>query len=47
MHEALDDLDGVHVYVDDILVSGKGKTKEEALEDHDKKIHLLFQRLRE
>ena len=35
MHEALDDLDGVHVYVDDILVCGKGDTVDEAMMDHD------------
>ena len=46
MHEALDDLDGVHVYVDDILVCGKGDTVDEATIDHDKKIRLLFDRLR-
>ena len=47
MHEALDDLEGTHVYVDDILVCGKGDTIEEALKDHDEKIRMLFDRLRQ
>ena len=47
MHEALDDIEGVKVYVDDLLVFGRGDTMEEAVRDHDKNIKMLFDRLRE
>ena len=45
MVEAIGDLNGVKVFVDDILVYGKGETHEEAIEDHDKKVHEIFKRL--
>ena len=38
MHEALEGLDGVKVFVDDILVYGQGKDNEEASRDHDRKV---------
>ena len=38
---------GSKVIVDDILVIGKGATYEEAIIDHDRKIHQLFKRLEE
>ena len=47
IHEALDDLEGIHVYVGDILVCGNGDMMEEATQDHDRKIRLLFERLRQ
>ena len=46
MNEALVNLDGVYVIVDDILVVGKGDSYEEAVADHDRKVILLFARLR-
>ena len=47
MHEALEGLDGVKVFVDDILVYGQGKDNEEASRDHDRKVEQLFKRLRQ
>ena len=38
-------MDGVKVFVDDILVYGKGNNLEEAIQDHDLKIIKLFERL--
>ena len=45
MIEALGDLDGVKIFVDDILVYGQGDTMDAAMKDHDQKVHKLFQRL--
>ena len=42
MNDALAGLDGVKVFIDDILVYGQGETMEEATKDHDHKIHELF-----
>ena len=47
MNDALAGLDGVKVFIDDILVYGQGETREEAVRDHDEKIRKLFQRLKE
>ena len=47
MNNAISDLDGIKVFIDDILVYGKGNTMTEALADHDRKVDSLFQRLRE
>ena len=40
-HDIIEGLPGVYVIHDDILVIGNGATKEEAEQDHDKKIHAL------
>ena len=45
MIEALGDLDGVKIFVDDILVYGQGGRMDAAIEDHDNKVHKLFIRL--
>ena len=45
MIDSLSGLDGVRVFVDDILVFGQGETFEEAVQDHDRKINELFKRL--
>ena len=42
MSEALGDIDGIKVFIDDILIYGQGETLEEAMIDHDIKIHKLF-----
>ena len=47
MHEALADIEGVKVFVDDILLFGQGDDIEEAIKDHDRKLLLLFERLEE
>ena len=47
MIDALEGLQGIKVFVDDILVFGQGATMEDAVRDHDQKIHALFQRLNE
>lgn len=46
-NEILHGLDGIAVIADDILVYGKGKTIEEASENHNKSLRNLLQRLRE
>jgi RNase H-like domain found in reverse transcriptase/Reverse transcriptase (RNA-dependent DNA polymerase)/Integrase zinc binding domain len=43
MHELLDELEGVEVIADDILVYGCGDTKEDAEQDHDKKLLALME----
>ena len=45
MIEALAGIDGVRVFIDDILVFGQGDTLAEAIQDHDMKIRKLFERL--
>ena len=45
MQDALTGLDGIKVFIDDILVYGQGETIEEAISNHDKKVHQLFLRL--
>lgn len=47
MNDAVEGLPGVKVYVDDILVYGKGETDQKALEDHDRNVILLMKRLKE
>ena len=47
MSDALAGLEGVKVFIDDILVYGQGDTYAQAVEDHDRKIRILFRRLRE
>ena len=45
MNDALAGLDGIKVFIDDILVYGQGETIEDAVADHDIKVQRLFQRL--
>ena len=47
LHEKLDDLEGVHVLRDDILVVGYGETVEEAEINHDANLHNLLGRARQ
>ena len=47
LHEELDDLPGVVVLRDDVLVMGYGETQEEAIEDHDNNLIKLLPRARE
>lgn len=42
MNDALAGLDGVKIFIDDILVYGQGDTLQEAIADHDIKVHKLF-----
>lgn len=44
MVQALEDLDGIAIIADDILVYGEGETSDEALVDHDNKLRKLFNR---
>ena len=46
-HEVLENLNGVDVIADEILVYGRGETYEEALADHDKNLKALLQRARD
>ena len=47
LYEKLDDLPGVVVLRNDVLVMGYGETREEAIEDHDSNLIKLLQRARE
>ena len=46
-HEVLEGLLGIYVIADDILITGQGKSKEEALKDHDRNLVALLERARE
>lgn len=46
-HEALEGLPGIYVTADDILITGQGETREEALQDHDHNLIALLKRARE
>ena len=46
-HEVLEGLPGIYVIADDILVTGQGESKEEALKDHDRNLVALLERARE
>ena len=46
-HEALEGLPGIYVIADDILITGQGETREEALQDHDHNLIALLKRARE
>lgn len=46
MADALAGLDGIKVFIDDILVYGSGDNLQEAIIDHDKKVEKLFCRLK-
>ena len=45
MNDALCDLEGVKIFVDNILIYGQGDTMEDTIKDHDRKVHSLFERL--
>ena len=45
-NEVLESLVGIHVIADDILITGHGKTEEEALQDHDRNLLALLERAR-
>lgn len=47
LHEKLDDLPGVVVLRDDVLVMGYGESQEEAIIDHDSNLIRLLRRARE
>ena len=47
MNDALCDMEGVKIFVDDILIYDQGVTMENAIKDHDRKVHSLFKRLNE
>ena len=42
MHQALEDLEGIAVIADDILVYGNGKNNEEACKHHDQNLKALL-----
>lgn len=42
LHEVFYDLDGIAVVADDILIFGRGNTEEQAVLDHDFKLHKLL-----
>ena len=46
MHDIIQGLPGVEVIADDILVYGKGSTKEEYIQDHDHNLTKLLERAR-
>ena len=46
MNDALGDIQGIKIFIDDILVFGQGETLEKAILDHDAKIIKLFDRLK-
>ena len=43
----LEGLPGIYVIADDILITGQGESKEEALKDHDRNLVALLERARE
>ena len=45
LHQALDGLEGIEVIADDILVYGCGDTQQEGVQDHDKNMIALMERL--
>lgn len=44
--QSLDSLTGIHVIADDILITGRGETLEEATKDHDANLKALLERCR-
>ena len=46
-YEVLEGLPGIYVIADDILITGQGESKEEALKDHDRNLVALLERARE
>ena len=47
MHQALEDLEGVAVIADDILVFGKGQNDEEGRRDYDENLEKLMKKCQE
>ena len=47
MCEALEDIPGIIIVADDILIYGCGDSEEEAIIDHNEKLKLLLLRCRE
>ena len=45
MNDALCDLEGVKIFVGDILIYAQRDTMEDAIKDHDRKVCSLFKRL--
>ena len=45
--QALEDLPGLYIIADDVLITGQGETQEAAERDHDEKLRLLLTRCRE
>ena len=43
IREAVEDLPGIWALADDILITGDGDTKEEAIKDHDQKLIRFLQ----
>ena len=42
MHQLIEDLDGIEVIADDFMVFGRGNSHEEAVADHDSKLHAFL-----
>lgn len=45
--QALENLPGTYIIADDILITGEGETKQDAVKDHDKNLRLFLERCRE
>ncbi|XP_030578703.1 uncharacterized protein K02A2.6-like [Archocentrus centrarchus] len=45
--QALDNMPGLYIIADDILITGQGETEEEAEQDHDRKLKQFLDRCRE
>lgn len=45
--QALDDLPGLYIIADDVLITGQGETQEMAQKDHDDKLRLFLNRCRQ
>lgn len=47
LDQNLEDLSGTHIIADDILITGKGETMQEAYRDHDKNLRVFLERCRD
>ncbi|CAM4713618.1 unnamed protein product [Leuciscus chuanchicus] len=45
--QALDDLPGLYIIADDVLITGQGESQEAAEQDHDRKLRLFLHRCRQ
>ena len=45
--QALEDLSGLYIIADDVLITGQGETQEMAQQDHDEKLRLFLNRCRQ
>lgn len=45
--QALEDMPGLYIIADDVLITGQGETQEEAERDHDEKLRLFLDRCRQ